>query len=68
VGKNQNLSWRLKPGTGKSDGKEDIPVSTPGDGGQPGILKTSPPTILKSENELVRRVFLPKMWYGWPSC
>jgi hypothetical protein len=39
-GKIWNLSWRLKTGTGKSDGKEEIPVSTPGDGGQPSILKT----------------------------
>jgi hypothetical protein len=59
-GKNRNLSWRLKTGSGKPDGKDDIPVSTPGDGGQPGILKTPPPTILKSENELVRRVFYQK--------
>jgi hypothetical protein len=39
-GKNQNLSWRLKTGSEKPDGKDDIPVPTPGDGGQPGILKT----------------------------
>jgi hypothetical protein len=39
-GKNQNLSWRLKTGSGKPDIKDDIPVSTPGDAGQPGILKT----------------------------
>jgi hypothetical protein len=56
-GKNRNLSWRLKTGSRKPDIKEDIPVSTPGDAGQPGILKTPPPPILKSENDLVRRVF-----------
>jgi hypothetical protein len=59
-GKNRNLSWRLKTGSEKPDGKDDIPVSTPGDVGQPGILKTPPPTILKSENDLVRRVFCQK--------
>jgi hypothetical protein len=66
-GKNRNLSWRLKSGSGKPEIKEDIPVSTPGDAGQPGILKTPPPPILKSENDLVRRVFLPEMWFGWSS-
>jgi hypothetical protein len=55
-GKNRSLSWRLKTGSGKPDGKDDIPISTSGDGGQPGILKTPPPTILKVENEFVRRV------------
>jgi hypothetical protein len=61
-GKNRSLSWRLKTGSGKPDGKDDIPISTPGDGGQPGILKTPHPTILKVENELVHRVFCQK--YG----
>jgi hypothetical protein len=50
----------LKTGSRKSDGKDDIPISSSGDGGQPGILKTPPPTILKVENELVRRVFCQK--------
>jgi hypothetical protein len=59
-GKNRNLSWRLKTGSGKPDGKDDIPAPTPGDVGQPGILKTPPPTILKSEIDLVRRVFCQK--------
>jgi hypothetical protein len=59
-GKNRSLSWRLKTGSGKPDGKEDIMISSSGDGGQPGILKTPPPTILKVENEMVRRVFCQK--------
>jgi hypothetical protein len=59
-GKNRNLSWRLKTGSGKSEVKDDIPVSTPGDAGLPGILKTPPPPILKSENDLVCRVFCQK--------
>jgi hypothetical protein len=59
-GKNRNLSWRLKTRSGKSEVKDDIPVSTPGDAGLPGILKTPPPPILKSENDLVCRVFCEK--------
>jgi hypothetical protein len=59
-GKNRNLSWRLKPGSGKPVIKDDFPASNPGDAGQPGILKTPPPPILKSENDLVRRVFCQK--------
>jgi hypothetical protein len=42
-GKNRNLSWRLKSGSGKSEVKEDITVSTPGDAVLPGILKTPRP-------------------------
>jgi hypothetical protein len=42
-GKNRSLSWRLKPGTGKPENKDDIPTSSFGDGGQTGILKTPPP-------------------------
>jgi hypothetical protein len=41
-GKNWSLSWRLKPGSGKPESKDDIPISSSGDGGQPGILKTLP--------------------------
>jgi hypothetical protein len=67
-GKNRNLSWRLKTGSGKSEIKDDVPVPTPGDAGLPGILKPPPAPILKSENELVRRVFLPEMWFRWSSC
>jgi hypothetical protein len=59
-GKNRSLSWRLETGSGKPDGKDDIPTAASIEGGQPGILKTPPPTILKVENELVRRVFCQK--------
>jgi hypothetical protein len=59
-GKNRSLSWRLKPGSGKPENKDDIPISSSGDGGQTGILKTPPPPILKLENEMVRRVFCQK--------
>jgi hypothetical protein len=59
-GKNRSLSWRLKPGIGKPENKDDIPISSSGDGDQAGILKTPPPPILKLENEMVHRVFCQK--------
>jgi hypothetical protein len=59
-GKNQSLSCRLKPGTGKPENKDDILTSSSGDGGQSCILKTPPPPILKKENELVRCFFCQK--------
>jgi hypothetical protein len=60
VGEESESQLAVEDWMGKPDGKDDIPISTPGDGGQPGILKTTPPTILKSENELVHRVFYQK--------
>jgi hypothetical protein len=59
MGENRNLSWRLKPTTGKPKNKEDIMTSSSGDGGQSGILK-SPLPILKKENEIVCRFFCQK--------
>jgi hypothetical protein len=56
--KNRNLSWRLKPNLGKFDIKEDI-VTSSGDGGQSGILKT-PPAASKKEIENARRPFCHK--------
>jgi hypothetical protein len=47
-GKNRNLTWRLKPNLGKSDNKEDILTSS-GDGGQSGILKSPPACFEKRE-------------------